>query len=664
MKKTLTTSLLLAASILSFYSCQEYSPFSLEEMTKAEYSMNFTKEYGQFPADMDWDLSNRPRTSKIDHSVFDMGADTRTVPGATPTDASEIATYKSTSNENDYYYVEAATLSWLRANLGEGNNNTAVGNPFRLSLDESTKRFAILPIYQGNAQMDWDLHIVNNGKDYNVWTKNQGIELLDTDIANDVYQQIGTPETGKVNSIDSRYNVRSKPIIISGLSGEFFLYLDITVGDPTQYAEKGAAQRSDEGMMLALECPVPENLKAPVQGAEETDEAFKAREDVYKNIKATLGVTATETINKVMIIGCEDANLWNSDWDINDVVFLVIGLPDLPNIIDYTGKRYMIEDLGNTYDFDFNDIVVDVAQLQTKQAVSTTGNAVTWETVPGSTKQQAVLKHLCGTLPFKVGFSNTVSVTGCEYNETIHGRINADPDLVIADSKTLGRNFWDPDENNIYVRVSQKDSDKDSEAVYTIAFPEKKENDTEKAPMIIAVDPTTQWMAESVHIPSDWWQLGHFTNKPSDIIWGDNMLDSNTSVALNASGSKVSVSSGSFTKPNDKVVIRFTEKLNSYAEGQVNIQTTEYEFEPGDYDFKIKLKSSVYFTSISMKTLHDNQEEWYKGLLVAGKEAWLIKKIHFAEKEKLKFDLYLSVSDGAGDVEISDMFMQKHVNQK
>lgn len=74
MKKTLTTSLLLAASILPFYSCQEYSPFSLEEMTKAEFSKNFFDEYGQFPADMNWDLSSQARTAKIDPSVFDIGS--------------------------------------------------------------------------------------------------------------------------------------------------------------------------------------------------------------------------------------------------------------------------------------------------------------------------------------------------------------------------------------------------------------------------------------------------------------------------------------------------------------------------------------------------------------------------------------------------------------
>lgn len=171
MKKTLTTSLLLAASILPFYSCQEYSPFSLEEMTKAEFSKNFFDEYGQFPADMNWDLSSQARTAKIDPSVFDIGAQTRAIECPVATNLDSVATKLET-----YYQVQPATLTWLRNNLAEGRNNTTKGNAFRLT-QENTQSFAIIPIYQGTASMVWDLHLVSGGSDYKIWSKNEGLEL-------------------------------------------------------------------------------------------------------------------------------------------------------------------------------------------------------------------------------------------------------------------------------------------------------------------------------------------------------------------------------------------------------------------------------------------------------------------------------------------------------
>ena len=50
---------------------------------------------------------------------------------------------------------------------------------------------------------------------------------------------------------------------------------------------------------------------------------------------------------------------------------------------------------------------------------------------------------------------------------------------------------WNPTANNISVTVEGK----------AITFPE-----TGKAPMIIAVDPTTNWMVERTPVPEDWFK--------------------------------------------------------------------------------------------------------------------------------------------------------------
>ena len=78
-----------------------------------------------------------------------------------------------------------------------------------------------------------------------------------------------------------------------------------------------------------------------------------------------------EKENQITLIACEDVydhDNVKSDNDMNDVVFMVYGKPEVPStteiengqpIVKQTTVRYMIEDLGATDDFDFNkmDIV-------------------------------------------------------------------------------------------------------------------------------------------------------------------------------------------------------------------------------------------------------------------------------------------------------------------
>ncbi len=77
------------------------------------------------------------------------------------------------------------------------------------------------------------------------------------------------------------------------------------------------------------------------------------------------GYTYNDT--EVLFLGVED---WNIDYDLNDAVFAIIANPDSPDIyipekeedtpIVYT---FACEDLGSTYDYDFNDIVFGVSHV-------------------------------------------------------------------------------------------------------------------------------------------------------------------------------------------------------------------------------------------------------------------------------------------------------------
>ena len=61
----------------------------------------------------------------------------------------------------------------------------------------------------------------------------------------------------------------------------------------------------------------------------------------------------------------------------------------------------------------------------------------------------------------------------------------------------IKNNDWNPKTNNIKVIVKGRGENED---VKTITFPKKGE-----APMIIAVEPGTDWMKERTSVPKGWW---------------------------------------------------------------------------------------------------------------------------------------------------------------
>ncbi len=158
----------------------------------------------------------------------------------------------------------------------------------------------------------------------------------------------------------------------------------------------------------------------------------------------------------------------NHDGDYTDLVCLVEPIE--------ASKRYMVEDLGTTDDFDFNDLVIDVRAYGDKQ----------W----------AIVRALGGTLDFTVKIGNTTWSKGesgldvaTMYN-TQRGAV--DYNAVLAEFDVTG---WNPNANNITVTVKGKDSS----APVVIPFPKKGE-----IPMIIAEHPARKWMFERESIPADW----------------------------------------------------------------------------------------------------------------------------------------------------------------
>ena len=190
----------------------------------------------------------------------------------------------------------------------------------------------------------------------------------------------------------------------------------------------------------------------------------------------------------IKYVGIEDNTTETTDLDYNDVVLAIVGNPDVPKEIVIEGeeydvptsltKRYMIEDLGTTDDFDFNDVVVDVTRNTVAHHTVEIVNGVKTSDVVTSTDvtEKAVIKHLGGILPFvlKIGDKILPQLGG---EDTFEKDVNLEYDIT----------GWEPANNNISITVNNT----------TLSFPKAG-----AVPMIIACDDSEAWSAERVAF--DW----------------------------------------------------------------------------------------------------------------------------------------------------------------
>lgn len=453
---------------------------------KESYVENFAKKYPNVDLNQSWDFSTK-------QSDYRMGSNNKVRTRAN--DGGITA--------GSWYEVDNNTLTWMHEQLVEGEDNRSLGNPFYMTVPGND--FTIIPIYQGQAGAMWNLHVVVDGVDYLVWekinktslggsdenvqdeTKTGTIQIKDLDNDewhnlhgqwydwgyghwNSLYNTDGTdrwtPDWSEKNQVTA---VRSTPYTFHDfpVGAEMYFYLDVTVSGSGDWDGKyheinnvGAHESSLKGQMLALQ-----NVPRPANIAED---------------------------NEVMIIGCEDADLKDSDWDCNDVVFLVYGktvpkpikIEEGDEIEEVKTVRYMIEDLGSTDDFDFNDIVVDVTEIRTISPTYTNGVVTAWN--EKGKRQEAVIRHLGGTLPFVLKIGNK------EYAAGGQDTFQTSPDLKLDDvTGWTGLNG----DHNVSIEVESKNSD----GVFKVQFPKAGE-----APMIIAVDPSQGWMTERQSVPADW----------------------------------------------------------------------------------------------------------------------------------------------------------------
>lgn len=544
-------------------------------MFNDEYSNNFEQKYGKVAPNQSWDLTtvamrNRGmvRSKAPNYAATRVGGNcTGTpMPGTTLIPQGDSRTIVDGNNTITWYDVQSQTLSFLDE-LKEGWDNRWKGRSFVLS--EPSECFYIIPIYQGEAGMKWDLHLVTGNKDYVIWKKSEGLKYwsnnnnaweqltevdahYDSDDANHTSSQINE---NKYNTIGK--TIQATPIKIDNtkLQGDFYFYLDVTQGMAGRddydsankaetdmklsngswkyYAYTGSKQTSINGMMLALNTTAPTNL-------------------------GSLGT-------KAIIIGCEDSDLDDSDWDMNDVVFMVVG-NSLPAVKEVTKKRYMIEDLGSTSDFDFNDIVVDVTEE--KVVMNADGSSVSGS----ETTQYAEIKHLCGTLPFKLKIGNMTFNSGNAIEgkgggaDGTNGYNTTTEDLSTWARLNITDKSWNPTTNNVSIEVlvrGEKWHDAGSQ-VFTSSMPENGD-----IPKIVAVDQTAEWTKEGIAINADKWQEWRALDKHENNNGnGDNSSSSPVEISGSYSSNSVNYGVQSSFNAFSNLVAIFTVPAGADISGQ------------------------------------------------------------------------------------------------
>lgn len=458
---------------IAFTSCSKGISFDYEaadNQTRSEYESNFVKKYGEIDPNQTWDFSTMEPMSSLE----DEGS------------ASTRAFTRAYNNTQGSMEIEGEVIDWVTTNLKAGNNNFLKGSPFSVEVPnnpETNNAFTIVPIYQGQAGYYWQFCMKvgtgSNAKDYILWSKG---DIKYKTSENGTWKSPGTGGDG----MKDVYAVQAPTFTITGLTAgtklEFYLRVWDNTTDYTFY--KGSLgwlkaprfMSSLNKQMIALE-----SAKKPAALSSDYD---------------------------VTIIGCEDKAVTGtgSDRDYEDLVVMMYGNPGPPvNHVNKrkvsTTKRYLIEDLGATNDFDFNDVVVDVSEVVWYQIYYKNNGLFDHETEI-SRSQEAIIRAMGGTRNFTLKIGDTSwSKSDSEYATTDmlntgwnNTEINENAEL--AKFTVTG---WDKDANNISINVERQGG---SHGYYTITFPKKG-----AVPMIIATNanPLEKWMKEKQSVPNTWY---------------------------------------------------------------------------------------------------------------------------------------------------------------
>lgn len=523
----------IAVGIIGFslQSCQEVELLdTAEKAYNHSYEESFVKTFGAVDPNQTWDFSTYAQGKRAQGQVTRAEEETPYIP----------------RDAEGWYYLDTNVLTWIQGSIPQGHDNTSHITPTVFVTGDKETRIEIAPIYQGMAYRDWDFYLCyapfhKEGEDVEnvpatetfMWTKSTDIQKKTEGTNGELtgWRTLGritsarTDQEKEAAHTNNAKEVRSKVIDFTVPANSFFYIKCVSelwgsdavtlwqTGNGYVVSENGQNVITYRSSIGELDSPSAANV-------------------TYPNKK-----------DKYHIIGVEDWYLYgDDDKDFEDCVFLIAGdfkiVDGEEPVEEVIAKRYLIEDLGSTYDWDFNDIVVDVTQTHTELWTLNNVNRRV-KLVREETTQTAKVQYLCGTMPHQIQVGNTYfgQVTDPTNKEQSHNQLNTtftDPSGYVYGQGTVYDRTnpttpgvdpeveekeiegWNPDENNVTAYVWQIDADltkspgNATSGVWTSTFPAPG-----TVPYMIAVDQTVEWNGEQVSIGvthPEWLNGGDFSN--------------------------------------------------------------------------------------------------------------------------------------------------------
>lgn len=213
---------------------------------------------------------------------------------------------------------------------------------------------------------------------------------------------------------------------------------------------------------------------------------FTASSDKKKvDLSSAYNQTITDFKIVTMTIDGVSYTFWGFKCDKTnpDYTNLVLWVKEIPTVpVPVISKRYMVEDLGGSYDFDFNDVVFDVIKYS-----------------DGS--QKCYVRALGGTLDVTIKVGNNSWTKSQDYTITEMLNTNPiDPNLCLKEFDATG---WDGDNSKVSVIVEGNDKAAGGETTYYWAVPFPAQGE---APLIVAtMYGSKTWMRERQSVPNVQW---------------------------------------------------------------------------------------------------------------------------------------------------------------